>query len=135
MIATNYVRHPQAMAMQRELWSKSSRDKIIMRIAGLIMRGAPVPTWWTEARRRARALSDAVRTCCRDMFEELRQADAQPTNGYSAYVRQHQRDSAARKLAHALRVVRETRYEYRAMRLAVEVAAMLAAPVTDRGLA
>jgi hypothetical protein len=70
MIAANYVRHPEMMRFQRELWSKSKRDSIIFRIAGLIMRGSPVPAWVKDARQRAKQLADAVRSACRDWIAE-----------------------------------------------------------------
>ena len=69
-IATNYVRHPEAMQFQRELWSKSSRDTILMRIAGLVMRGCVMPEWVRELRANARTLARTVCRACRDWIEE-----------------------------------------------------------------
>ena len=102
MIAANYVRHPEAMQHQRELWSKSKRDTIMMRIAGLIMRGGPVPAWVTAAKTQARALSSAVKTLCRDWIQEAAESRQPTPTGFRAHVawfrseRQQQRHELAR---------------------------------------
>ena len=89
MIANNYVRHPEQMQHQRELWSKSRRDTIIMRLAGLIMRGDQAPAWWREQRERAKQLAKCVRSACRDWIEEATaielEARAKQAGGFTAH--------------------------------------------------
>lgn len=80
MIARNYVQHIEMMRYQRELWSKSKRDTIMMRLAGLVMRGGPVPAWWTELRARAKRLAKNVRACCRDWIDEPVQLEVDQAN-------------------------------------------------------
>lgn len=100
MIASNYVKHPEAMQAQRELWSKSSRDTIMMRIAGLIMRGGKVPAWVTAAKRKARGLAAAVEGCCRDWIEEARrqrEENGPDPTGFRAHLRAVRRSTQAEK--------------------------------------
>ncbi len=107
MIASNYVKNPDAMQYQRELWSKSKRDTIMMRIAGLIMRGGPAPAWVKEAASRAKALARAVQTCCRDWISEAAQAARKPAKGFGAHVRGWNDQRAAERLTVAQMTVRE----------------------------
>jgi len=100
MIASNYVKHPEAMQHQRELWSKSKRDTIMMRIAGLIMRGGKVPAWVIEAKRKARELAKAVQGCCRDWISEdhaRRQNEGPDPTGFRAHLRSVNRAAQAAK--------------------------------------
>lgn len=107
MIAANYVKNPEAMQFQRELWSKSKRDTIMMRIAGLIMRGGPVPAWVKDADRRAKELAKAVQLCCRDWITEAQEAAQKPVSGFAAHVRFWNASRAADKLSAALGTLRK----------------------------
>jgi hypothetical protein len=80
MIAANYRKHPDALALQwplplgRPKWTLPRPGARILRqiradraaafkAAGCIRypEPTPVPGWWTRARQRAKALADAVR--------------------------------------------------------------------------
>lgn len=97
MIARNYVKFPEAMQAQRELWSKSRRDTIMMRIAGLIMRGTTAPAWVKAAKAAAHKLANAIKTLCRNWTQEHAKADQKPTKGFAAHCRKWN-DSRAEQL-------------------------------------
>lgn len=107
MIARNYVKNLDAMAKQRELWSKSKRDTIMMRLAGLVMRGHPAPDWFKEARGRAKKLAEMVREACRDWITEAWETESANVTrtGFTAHVysvNQSMRDHKRRIAAHHL---------------------------------
>lgn len=67
MIARNYVKYPEVLAYQRELFAFGVRNSIMVRLASVIMRSpATAPEWFTAMRAKARALAKAVRLACRD---------------------------------------------------------------------
>jgi ribosomal protein L37AE/L43A len=94
MIAKNFRRFPDAMALQRPLpfgtlltWhtarpgSRIARTIRAARGAAFKAAGrlravvkAKTPTWWKEAKARARSLADAIRQACRPILAEVRVA-------------------------------------------------------------
>jgi hypothetical protein len=72
MIARNYVKHPEALRFQRELFSNGYHNQPrIMRLMECIFDWTPVaPAWWTAANAGARALAKAVQKSIGDLFKE-----------------------------------------------------------------
>ncbi|MDP3222266.1 MAG: hypothetical protein Q8M96_03940, partial [Rubrivivax sp.] len=91
---------------QRELWSKNKRDTILMRIAGLIMRGTTAPPWLKAATRKAKQLSTAVKTCCRDWINEAAAAHPKPAKGFAKHCAWWTNERATQQLQTAQAVLR-----------------------------
>lgn len=94
MIASNYRKHPAALALQlplpfprRLVWALPRPDARILR-AIRVARGRAfeaagrirypqkpaTPQWWKDAKRRARQLADQVRNACMNLVAEVRVA-------------------------------------------------------------
>lgn len=102
MIAANYRKHPDAMALQWPLplglprWIlprpgsrvlraiRAARGKAFQ-LAGRIRRPQPAknPEWFTAARRRARELAKAVRAACLPVFAEPEARPIRTERGWS----------------------------------------------------
>ena len=63
MIAKNYIKHPDALRVQRELFFIGYRNSpLLMRLIGVIMDQRPaVPEWFKKAREAAKALAKKVK--------------------------------------------------------------------------
>ncbi|MDP3798889.1 MAG: hypothetical protein Q8R06_17380 [Polaromonas sp.] len=74
MIAKNYMKHPDALRFQRELFSNGFHNSPrIMRLMECIFDWAPTaPTWWTAAKAKARALAKTIKQSIADLFKERR---------------------------------------------------------------
>lgn len=70
MIAKNYMKHPEALRFQRELFSNGYHNSPrIMRLMECIFDWAPAtPAWWTAAKAKARALAKAVKKSLQSLF-------------------------------------------------------------------
>jgi hypothetical protein len=78
VIARNYVKHPEALAFQRELFAFGVRNSIMVRLASVIMRSPnEAPAWFAAMRQRARKLAMAVRIACRDWLLDTWAASGQ----------------------------------------------------------
>jgi hypothetical protein len=73
MIAKNYMKHPEALRFQRELFSSGYHNSPrIMRLMECIFDWSPAaPAWWTAAKARARALAKTVKKSIADFFKEM----------------------------------------------------------------
>lgn len=73
MIAKNYMKHPEALRFQRELFSNGYHNQPrIMRLMECIFNWTPaVPAWWASAKARARALAKAVKKSISDFFKKM----------------------------------------------------------------
>lgn len=96
MIAKNFRKYPEAMALQRPLpfahllvWATARPGVRILRTiraaraaafkaAGRVRQvvKAKVPAWWTAARKKAKALAASVREACRVIWAEVRVAES-----------------------------------------------------------
>jgi hypothetical protein len=74
MIAKNYMKHPEALRFQRELFSNGYHNSPrIMRLMECIFDWAPVaPGWWTELKAKARALAKEIKRSIADIFDQGR---------------------------------------------------------------
>jgi len=72
MIAKNYMKHPEALRFQRELFSNGYHNSPrIMRLMECIFDWTPVaPGWWTAAKAKARVLAKAIKKSIADFFKE-----------------------------------------------------------------
>jgi hypothetical protein len=70
MIARNYVKHPEALRFQREMFSNGYHNSPrIMRLMECIFDWtSAVPGWWVQEKARARALARAVKNKVADLF-------------------------------------------------------------------
>lgn len=73
MIAKNYMKHPEALRFQRELFSNGFHNSPrIMRLMECIFDWTPAaPAWWTAAKARARALAKTVKKSIADFFKGM----------------------------------------------------------------
>lgn len=73
MIARNFVKYPEALRFQREMFSNGYHNSPrIMRLMECIFDwSATVPDWWKEAKGRARDLARRVKKSINDFFKEL----------------------------------------------------------------
>lgn len=82
MIAANLRKHPDAMIRQLELdlAGKSGADppqrtafrSWLMATGKVITRQVVAPTWWKEAKSRAKKLARAIKTACMALLEIIR---------------------------------------------------------------
>jgi len=78
MIAANYIKFPEALRFQREMFSNGYHNSPrIMRLMTVIFEWKEAtPDWWTVARAKAKALAKAVKTACFDWVNSaLKSAD------------------------------------------------------------
>lgn len=70
MIAKNYIRYPEALRFQVEMFSKGYKNQPrIMRLLEVICDWSPAtPEWFAQARKRAKDLAAAVRKACKVLF-------------------------------------------------------------------
>lgn len=73
MIAKNYIRHPEALRFQREMFSNGYHNSPrLMRLMEVIFDWTPtIPAWWTAAKAAAKALAKQVKKSIADFFKEL----------------------------------------------------------------
>ena len=73
MIARNYIKHPETLRFQREMFSNGYHNSPrIMRLMECIFDWTPVaPDWWIAAKAKARALATAVKKSTSDLFKEM----------------------------------------------------------------
>lgn len=71
MIARNFIRFPEALRFQREMFSNGYHNNPrIMRLMQCIFDWRPsVPDWWKEAKGRARDLARHVKKSINDFFK------------------------------------------------------------------
>ena len=74
MIAKNFVKYPEALRFQREMFSNGYHNSPrIMRLMECVFDwSATVPDWWKEAKGRARSLAKQVRKSIADFFKETK---------------------------------------------------------------
>ena len=73
MIARNFIRFPEALRFQREMFSNGYHNSPrIMRLMECVFDwSATVPDWWKEAKGRARDLARSVKKSICDFFKDL----------------------------------------------------------------
>ncbi len=73
MIAKNYIRYPEALRFQREMFSNGYHNSPrIMRLMEAVFEWTPnVPEWVQKAQKRAKALAKAVRQACMNWIADL----------------------------------------------------------------
>jgi hypothetical protein len=73
MIAKNFMKYPEALRFQRELFSNGYHNSPrIMRLMECVFDWtATVPNWWKEAKGRARDLAKRVRKSINDFFKDM----------------------------------------------------------------
>lgn len=71
MIAKNFMKYPEALRFQRELFSNGYHNSPrIMRLMQCIFDWKPtVPDWWKAAKAKARALAKLVKQAIFQLFE------------------------------------------------------------------
>lgn len=71
MIARNFIKYPEALRFQREMFSNGYHNSPrIMRLVECIFDWTPTaPDWWTAAKAKARALAKAVKKSIADFFK------------------------------------------------------------------
>lgn len=74
MIAKNYIRHPEALRFQREMFSNGYHNSPrIMRLMEVIFEWAPsIPQWVKDAKARAKTLVKAWKSHMLEMFETMK---------------------------------------------------------------
>lgn len=77
MIAKNYIKHPEALRFQREMFSIGYHNQPrIMRLIECVFDWKPsAPAWWTAAKCRARALAKTVKKSIVDFFKNSKIAE------------------------------------------------------------
>lgn len=73
MIAKNFMKYPEALRFQRELFSNGYHNQPrIMRLMQCIFDWTPTaPDWWKEAKGRARDLAKRVKKSINDFFKDM----------------------------------------------------------------
>lgn len=73
MIARNFVKYPEALRFQREMFSNGYHNQPrLMRLMECVFDwSATVPDWWKEAKGRARDLAKRVRKSINDFFKDV----------------------------------------------------------------
>lgn len=73
MIAKNFVKYPEALRFQREMFSNGYHNSPrIMRLMECVFDwSATVPDWWKEAKGRARSLARLVKKSINDFFKDM----------------------------------------------------------------
>lgn len=74
MIAKNYIKHPEALRFQMEMFfSGYKNNPRFMRLMQCIFDQTPdTPAWWTEAKGRARAAAQLVKKSIADFFKKTK---------------------------------------------------------------
>jgi len=72
MIARNFVKYPEALRFQREMFSNGYHNSPrIMRLMECVFDWTPsAPDWWKEAKGRARNLANRVKKSIGDFFKD-----------------------------------------------------------------
>jgi hypothetical protein len=78
MIARNFVKYPEALRFQREMFSNGYHNSPrIMRLMECVFDWTPTaPDWWKEARGRARVLARRVKKAINDLFTKEQLSEA-----------------------------------------------------------
>jgi hypothetical protein len=76
MIARNYIKHPEALRLQREMFSIGYHNSPrIIRLMECFFDWKPIaPAWWTTEKAKAHALAKAVEKSIADLFSEMTQS-------------------------------------------------------------
>lgn len=84
MIAKNFLKYPEALRFQREMFSNGYHNSPrIMRLMECVFDwSTTVPDWWKEAKGRARDLARLVKQSINDFFKEVavKTSDKLPRN-------------------------------------------------------
>ena len=83
MIAKNFIRFPEALRFQCELFSNGYHNQPrIMRLMQCIFDWKPeAPSWWKDAKARAKALAKSIRSAIDDFFTLEARPGATPQSG------------------------------------------------------
>jgi len=73
MIAKNFVKYPESLRYQREMFSNGYHNSPrIMRLIECVFDwSATIPDWWKEAKGRARDLAHRVKKSINDFFKDM----------------------------------------------------------------